>query len=101
MIKSEFFDDEIEYAIELNKIYDKEGFQGIIEYIMGELTYGNVSFRNGLYCITTGGWSEDEFLLDSLISPVSKMRYHYCGHVVGGAFYFSENKEVSVKLVVE
>ena len=85
--------DEIDCAIELNKIYDKKGFQGIIETVKNNLEYGNVTEKNGLYCITTGGWSEDEHIIHSLISPVSKFHYHYCGYIVGGAFFFCENKD--------
>ena len=85
--------DEINNAIKLNKIYDEKGFQGIINEVKDQLEYGNVTEKNGLYCITTGGWSEDEFLVHSLISPVSKFHYHYCGYLVGGAFFFCEDKE--------
>lgn len=87
------FDEEIEYGLKLNKIYDKEGFQGIINFVQEELKYGKVTIKNGLYCITTGGWSDDEFLIHSLISPVSKFHYHYVGYIIGGAFYFVKDKE--------
>lgn len=85
--------DELDYGIYLNKIYDKNGFQGVIDFVKGELKYGSVSFRNGLYCITTGGWSDDEFLVDALISLACRFRYHYCGYIVGGAFFFVEDKD--------
>ena len=85
--------DMFDYGEYLNKIYDKKGFQGIIELVKGELEYGNVSFRNGLYCITTGGWSDDESLVHALISPVCRFHYHYCGYIVGGAFFFVEDKD--------
>ena len=84
--------DEFNYALELNKIYEKEGFDGIIDEVEDTLKYGNVTKKNGLYCITTGGWSEDEFLVNSLISPLSKFHYHYCGYIVGGAFYFVKDR---------
>ena len=85
--------DMLDYGVYLNKIYDKKGFHGIIELVKGELEYGNVSFRNGLYCITTGGWSDDESLVHALISPVCRFHYHYCGYIVGGAFFFVEDKD--------
>ena len=92
-MKTEEYTDELDYGFALNKIYDKKGFQGIIEYVKDELEYGDVTIKHGVYCITTGGWSEDEFLIHSLISPVSKFHYHYCGYLVGGAFYFVEDRE--------
>lgn len=85
--------DMLDYAKYLNKIYDKKGFHSIIELVKSELEYGNVSFRNGLYCITTGGWSDDESLVHALISPVCRFHYHYCGYIVGGAFFFVEDKD--------
>lgn len=85
--------DDLDYGAYLNKIYDKKGFHGIIELVKSELEYGNVSFRNGLYCITTGGWSDDEALVHALISPVCRFHYHYCGYIVGGAFFFVEDKD--------
>ena len=99
MTEKRLFNDELDYGLELNKIYDEKGFQGIIRFVKDELEYGNVTEKNGLYCITTGGWSEDEFLLHSLISSVSKFHYHYKGYIVGGAFYFSENKYADVEMM--
>lgn len=99
MTEKRLFNEELDYGLALNKIYDEKGFQGIIRFVKDELEYGKVTEKNGLYCITTGGWSEDEFLVHSLISPVSKFHYHYKGYIVGGAFYFSENKNVDVEMI--
>lgn len=87
------YDEEFEYLLKLNMIYEKSGFQGIIKEVKDNLEYGNVTSKNGLYCITTAGWSEDEFLVGALRHPVSRFRYHYVGYIVGGAFYFVEDKD--------
>lgn len=93
-------DDELLYVELFNIIYKKYGFKGVLEEIDDRLEYGKVSEENGLYCITTGGWSDDEELVDCLIHPHSKFHYHYCGYIVGGAFYFCEDKsEMNVEMV--
>lgn len=97
---TKIYEDEVIYAVQIiNKIYAKEGFQGVMDFVKGELEYGNVTKQHGLYCITTGGWSDDEFIVHSLTSPVSKLHYHYKGYIVGGAFYFSEDKNSEVEMV--
>ena len=76
----------------INTVYETEGFKGVIEEVQSRLVYGTVIKTNGLYCISTGGWSDDEALLDALISPMTRFHYHYVGYLVGGHFYFSEDK---------
>lgn len=76
----------------INTVYHIEGFKGVIEEVQDRLVYGTVKKTNGLYCISTGGWSDDEALLDALISPMTRFHYHYVGYLVGGHFYFSEDK---------
>lgn len=76
----------------INTIYDTEGFKGVIEEVQHRLVYGTVRKTNGLYCISTGGWSDDEELLDVLTSPMVKFHYHHVGYLVGGHFYFAEEK---------
>ena len=77
-----------------NFIYNQHGFYGVIDEVKDHLFYGSVTDKhNGLYCITTGGWSDDEHLLHALINPLSNFgRKHYVGYLKGGAFYFSNVK---------
>ena len=77
-----------------NNIYTNGGgFYGVLEEIEDKLHIGRVTKKgNGLYQITTGGWSDDEELLDVLTSPMVKFHYHHVGYLVGGHFYFAEEK---------
>lgn len=83
----------------INTIYDEDGFHAALDEIERRLEYGKVSRINGLYRITTGGWSDDEALLHSLCSILSKLRKHYCGYIKGGAYYFCEEKHANVEMV--
>lgn len=83
----------------INTVYETEGFQGVIEEVEDRLEYGRVKKMNGLYRISTGGWSEDEILLEALTSLLCRFHYHYVGYVVGGAFYFSEDKYANVEIM--
>lgn len=78
----------------LNKIYEEEGFDGIISFVEDTLQYGTVKeMEKGLYRISTGGYSDDEDLLHNLIRIDSRFGYrHYVGYLRGGAFYFSVDK---------
>ena len=71
-----------------NMIYDKYGFNEVIKEVEDRLEYGNVTKMNGLIRISTGGWSEDEILVEQLIDMLCKFHHHYCGYTRGGAFYF-------------
>lgn len=83
----------------INTIYDEDGFQAALNEIERRLEYGKVKKINGLYRITTGGWSDDEALLHSLCSILSKLKKHYCGYIKGGAYYFCEEKYANVEMV--
>ena len=89
----------------INNIYKKSGFQGVIEYVKDKLEYGTVTEMDNLIRISTGGWSDDEILVDCLISPLSVFHYHYVGYIVGGAFYFDEDRSLesfrNIKLIKE
>ncbi|RAP49260.1 MAG: hypothetical protein BZ138_07970 [Methanosphaera sp. rholeuAM270] len=78
-----------------NKIYQEKGYHGVIRTVEGQLHLGRVTKKaDGLYCITTGGWSEDEEIINSLRDIFSKFgQFHYVGNIRGGAFYFSEHME--------
>lgn len=78
---------------ELNKIYDNGGFFDVIKAVKRELEYGMVIHTyKSIYCIHTGGWSEDEQLLSNLTDMASLFRYnHFIGYVRGGAYYFDYN----------
>ena len=76
----------------INNIYKEFGFDGVIEEVKSRLVYGTVTEMDNLIRISTGGWSDDEALLDVLISPMTRFHYHYVGYLVGGAFYFDKDK---------
>lgn len=79
----------------INMIYTKYGFHAVLKEVESRLTYGKLRKQDdGLYEITTGGWSEDEQLVHALINPASKFHYHYIGYLMGGAFYFDEDKTI-------
>lgn len=77
-----------------NAIYGELGFDGIISEMKDSLEYGNVAeLPDGMYRISTAGWSEDEEKLGALISFASMFGYrHYVGVLRGGHFYFSRHK---------
>ena len=78
----------------LNTLYTKYGFKAVLNEVESRLVYGRIRKQDGLYEITTGGWSEDELLVHALINPASKFHYHYIGYLVGGAFYFDEDRSI-------
>ena len=78
-----------------NQIYATHGFQGVIQAVENELHIGRVIRKpNQIVCITTGGWSEDEEIIDTIIDILSKFgQFHYIGNIRGGAYYFAEHME--------
>lgn len=76
----------------INNIYKELGFDGVIKEVKSRLVYGTVTEMDNLIRISTGGWSDDEALLDVLISPMTRFHYHHVGYLVGGAFYFDKDK---------
>jgi len=76
-----------------NSIYASEGFYGVIRAVEARLEMGGVKAKgDGLFCITTGGWSDDEEILMSLTSFLSFFgNKHYVGRLCGGAYYFDED----------
>lgn len=88
---------------ETNKIYQKNGFQAVINYIQNNLQYGKITQKTqNLYCISTGGWSEDEWLLHDLTSIISQFgQKHYVGYIVGGHFYFSKEAYATNHEIIE
>lgn len=83
----------------INMIYDTEGFSGVMEEVEDRLEYGRIRKMNGLYRISTGGWSEDEMLVGALTNMLCRFSRHYCGYVRGGAFYFCEERYATVEMV--
>lgn len=86
--------DKIDYieSEHINNIYKEFGFDGVIKEVKSRLVYGTVTEMDNLIRISTGGWSDDEALLNVLISPMTRFHYHYVGYLVGGAFYFNKDK---------
>ena len=85
-----------ELTEQFNNIYTNDGgFYGVLEEIEDKLHIGRVTRKgNGLYQITTGGCSDDEEILYSLMSFLSRFgRNHYVGKLRGGVFYFAEHLE--------
>ena len=83
----------VDEVAHINNFYEKGGFPRVIEYVEAELHLGRVTKKeDGLYKITTGGWSEDEELIYALIDFLSFFRPHYVGYLCGGAYYFSEER---------
>lgn len=78
-----------------NQIYETKGFDGVIESVEIRLRYGMVQEKeNGLFCITTGGWYDDEQLLYSLTHVFSRFgNAHFVGELRGGAYYFCREKD--------
>ena len=77
-----------------NRIYEEKGFEGVLDYVISMLEYGGVTKEDELYCITTGGWSEDEDVIHALICFYSLFWYkHYVGYLRGGAYYFAEDMD--------
>ena len=77
----------------INSIYKEDGFNGVIDYAKRRLCqYGFVKeVQDGLWVMVTGGWSDNEFWLNCLNSPVSIFHMkHYCAYETGGAFYYTE-----------
>ena len=71
-----------------------------IDKVEEKLELGEVTKKDtGLYCITTGGWSEDEFLIDALISFLSFFRNHYVGFLCGGAYYFAFRNDDNFEII--
>lgn len=80
-----------------NRVYQEKGYHGIIRALKRDLEFGDINFPSGnLLQVTTGGWSDDEEILLSLTSFLSRFGYnHYVGKLRGGAFYFAEHLECS------
>ena len=77
----------------LNNIYDNEGFDGVVGYAKSQLCSGGlVSEENGLICMVTAGWSENEIFMYCLNHLMSKFHYHLVCTEPGGAFYYSPDK---------
>ena len=85
----------------LNNLYEKYGFEAVLTEVRDRLTYGEVTLKDdGLYCITTHGFSDDEELVHTLTNILCRFGYfHYVGYLRGGAYYFTKNKhEMNVEI---
>ena len=97
-------DDEFIEAKHINKIYEKLGFMGVIEYAKCQLSrYGVVREEEpGLWVLVTGGWSDHEHWIHCLNSIISVFcMKHYCAYERGGAFYYTEEPHGKIKVVLK
>lgn len=92
-------DEEFQETKRINHIYKTEGFKGVIECAKDKLqNYGAVKeVEKGLWVMVTGGWSDNEFWLDSLNNSVFGMK-HYCAYERGGAFYYTEKPHDDIEI---
>ena len=94
-------DEEFQEAYRINDIYKEKGFNGVIEYAKDKLQqYGAVKeIEKGLWVMVTGGWSDNEFWIDCLNSPISRFgMVHYCAYERGGAFYYTEEPHGKIEI---
>lgn len=85
-----------------NATYEEDGFCGVLKEVKDMLRYGNVTkIEDGLYRVSTGGWSDDEDILHNLTHILSVFGHrHYVGYLRGGAFYFSEKEhDLDIEIV--
>ena len=97
-------DDDMVLIKRLNNIYDNEGFDGVVGYAMSHLCGGGfVREENGLICMVTAGWSENELFMYNLNHFMSKFHYHLVCTKPGGAFYYSPGKydDIEVRRVTD
>jgi len=97
-------DDDMVLIKRLNNIYDNEGFDGVVDYAKSHLCSGGlVREENGLICMVTAGWSENELFIYNLNHFMSKFHYHLVCTQRGGAFYYSPNKydDIEVRRVTD
>ncbi|MBO7444534.1 MAG: hypothetical protein J6T69_06920 [Methanobrevibacter sp.] len=97
-------DDDMVLIKRLNNIYDNEGFDGVVDYAKSQLCSGGlVREENGLICMVTAGWSENEGFIYSLNHFMSKFHYHLVCTKPGGAFYYSPGKydDIEVRRVTD
>lgn len=92
-------DDDMVLIKRLNNIYDNEGFDGVVGYAMSQLCGGGfVREENGLICMVTAGWSENEGFMYCLNHFMSKFHYHLVCTQPGGAFYYSPGKYDDIEI---
>lgn len=97
-------DDDMILIKRLNNIYDNKGFDGVVDYAKSQLCGGGfVREENGLICMVTAGWSENEFFMYTLNHFMSKFHYHLVCTQPGGAFYYSPGKydDIEVRRVTD
>lgn len=99
----EEIDDELTKVEKYNKIYSEKGFDGVIQTLEDKLHLGRITWKpNGIVCITTGGWSDDEEIIHNLTHMLSLFgNKHYIGDMRGGAYYFAEKAyELNYEIVL-
>ena len=87
---------------EFNSLYKKGGFDAVIEHCKYALKYDGVKEeKDGIVCMVTSGWSENEWLIYNLNHFMSEFgRNHYIGSLRGGAFYYSrERRPVRTEII--
>ena len=80
---------------EIYELLNKRSFEEVIKLMKDEwASYGVVrEHDDGLIEFVTGGWSENEILIDYVTDFRCKHRSHYVGFIVGGAHFFQPNHD--------
>lgn len=86
-----------------NKVYKEKGFYGVIDELRYKLPLGCIFLkRDGLYCIITRGWSENEEIVDALTHMCSFFgEKHYVGYLCGGTYYFAEDTDNDFEITLK
>ena len=78
---------------QLIDLFNKHSFEELIPLISQMLEMGSLTEEeNGLVSIWSGGWSDDEMLIDCLRDFRCKHRYNYIGNVYAVS-YFARDKD--------
>lgn len=88
-----------ELMVLYNKIYEKDGFLGVIQTLRESLTNGTIENINGVCKITVDDSFVNNIIIDALLHPKSYMLQHYKGFVCDNIYYFSEDIFDKVEMI--
>lgn len=94
------FPDKEKEVIDLcNKIYQRDGFIGVIQNLRETFEIGTVENLNGLYKITVDDSSNDNVMIKALLNPRSSILKNYKGFVCDNIYYFSKEPCDEVEMI--